>query len=202
MNLPNKLTLTRIVLVPFILLFMLPFPSASPAFTAWNGFIAAYGHYLAALLFVIASLTDLADGRIARSQGLVTNLGKFLDPIADKLLVISVLTVLVQQARIHSLVAIIIIIREFVVTAIRLVASDHGKVIAASALGKLKTVLQLVAITFLMLEKPFVSLLSGVIDSRLVTGLGDFLMVAAVIMTLASGWDYVIKNLEFLRESK
>ncbi len=202
MNLPNKLTLVRIILVPFILLFMMPIPFAGPAFSAWNSFIAGYGQYVASLLFVVASLTDLLDGRIARSRGLVTNLGKFLDPIADKLLVISVLTVLVQQQRIHAVVAIIIIIREFVVTAIRLIASDHGKVIAASALGKLKTVLQLIAITFLMLEKPFISLLSGLLSAAWVLRMGDVLLFAAVVMTLASGWDYVMKNLEFLREAK
>jgi len=201
-NLPNKLTLLRIVLVPFILLFMLPVPIGGAAVAGWNRFIVDFGYFPAAFLFVIASLTDLADGRIARSRGLVTNLGKFLDPIADKLLVISVLTVLVQQQRIHSLVAIIIIVREFVVTAIRLIASDYGKVIAASALGKLKTVLQLIAITFLMLEKPFIAVLSGLLGGEWVMRTGDLLLLAAVIMTLASGWDYVSKNIEFLRDSK
>lgn len=202
MNLPNKLTMVRIILVPFILFFMLPIPFGGTLFASWNSFIVSYGYYPAALLFVIASLTDMFDGRIARSRGLVTNLGKFLDPIADKLLVISVLTVLVQQLRISAIVAIIIIIREFVVTAIRLIASDHGKVIAASAMGKLKTVLQLIAITFLMLEKPFISLLAGVVDGQWVLRTGDLLMFAAIVMTLASGWDYVMKNLEFLRDAK
>ncbi|MGI6298035.1 MAG: CDP-diacylglycerol--glycerol-3-phosphate 3-phosphatidyltransferase [Saccharofermentanales bacterium] len=202
MNLPNKLTLARIILVPFIIIFMLPIPFGGEIFAGWNNFVVNYGHFPAALLFVIASLTDMFDGKIARSRGLVTNLGKFLDPIADKLLIISVLTVLVQQQRIHSVIAIIIIIREFVVTAIRLVASDNGKVIAASKLGKTKTLLQMVAITFLMLEKPIVHLLAGRIDQIWITRTGDFLLFLAVIMTLTSGFDYLFKNINFLKEAK
>ncbi len=202
MNLPNRLTLIRIVLVPFIIIFMLPVPFGGDFFAGWNNFVINYGHYPAALLFVIASLTDLFDGKIARSRGLVTNLGKFLDPIADKLLIISVLTVLVQQQRIHSVVAIIIIIREFVVTAIRLVASDCGKVIAASKLGKMKTMLQMTAITFLMLEKPINHLLTGRIEEIWVTRTGNFLLFLAVVMTLVSGFDYLIKNIDFFKESE
>lgn len=202
MNLPNKLTLLRIILVPFILLFLLPVPFMTGVFASWNEFVAHYGHYPAAFLFVVASFTDLLDGRIARSRGLVTNLGKFLDPIADKMLVISVLTVLVQQSRIHSIIAIIIIVREFVVTGIRLIASDRGKVIAASNLGKTKTVLQMIAITYMMLEKTILALAENLIGRNVILAVGDIAMAAAVVLTIYSGYDYVIKNMSFLKDSK
>ncbi len=202
MNLPTKLTVLRIVLVPFILAFLLPVPFMSSVFARWNHFVTEFGHYFAALLFVIASVTDLLDGRIARSRGLVTNLGKFLDPIADKMLVISVLIVLVQTRRIHSMIAIIIIIREFVVTGIRLIASDRGKVIAASNLGKTKTVLQMIAITYMMLEKTILAMTDPLVHPSLVIGLGDVAMAAAVVVTIYSGYDYVAKNMYFLKDSK
>lgn len=202
MNLPNKLTLLRIILVPFILIFLIPVPFLTGVFADWNRFVIQYGHYPAAILFVIASFTDMLDGRIARSRGLVTNLGKFLDPIADKMLVISVLIVLVQQARINPVIAIIIIIREFVVTGIRLIASDRGKVIAASNLGKTKTVLQIIAITYMMLEKTIIALTETFINQNIVHTVGNIAMAAAVVLTIYSGYDYVIKNTSFLKETK
>lgn len=202
MNLPTRLTVLRIVLVPFILVFLLPVPFMTAFFSPWNHFVTLYGHYPAAILFVIASFTDLLDGHIARSRGLVTNLGKFLDPIADKMLVISVLTVLVQTGRIHSLIAIVIIIREFVVTGIRLIASDRGKVIAASNLGKTKTVLQMIAITYMMLEKTLVLLTESFLDQNVVLLIGDVAMAAAVVVTIYSGYDYVVKNTSFLKDAK
>lgn len=202
MNLPNKLTMLRIILVPFILVFLLPVPFMTGLFADWNRFVIHFGHYPAAVLFVIASLTDMLDGRIARSRGLITNLGKFLDPIADKMLVISVLIVLVQQGRVHSIIAIIIIIREFVVTGIRLIASDRGKVIAASNLGKTKAVLQMIAITYMMVERTIIALTDSFIDKKFVFLGGDIVMAAAVILTIYSGYDYVIKNMSFLKDSK
>ncbi|MDD2533633.1 MAG: CDP-diacylglycerol--glycerol-3-phosphate 3-phosphatidyltransferase [Eubacteriales bacterium] len=200
MNLPNKLTVLRIILVPFVLVFMLPFPSSWQAFASWNHFISTYGQIFAIVIFVAASLTDLLDGAIARSQNLVTNLGKFLDPIADKMLVISVLIALVQLGRIHAIVAIIIIIREFMVTGIRLIASDHGVVIAANMLGKIKTVTQIIAISIMMVENLAIQIimpLSTMIASN-VHWLGDFAMLVAIIMTIVSGYDYIAKNIKYL----
>ncbi len=200
MNLPNKLTVLRIILVPFVLLFMLPIPSRWEFFSAWNQFVASYGQILAIVIFIAASLTDLLDGAIARSQNLVTNLGKFLDPIADKMLVISVLIALVQLGRIHAVVAIIIIIREFMVTGIRLIASDHGVVIAANMLGKIKTVTQIVAISIMMVEglvMQIVLKLNQIVAAN-VHWLGDFAMLVAVIMTIVSGYEYIKKNLHYL----
>ena len=200
MNLPNKLTVLRIILVPFVLLFMLPIPSQNPVFAGWNAFIGTYGQIAALIVFIAASLTDMLDGAIARSQNLVTNLGKFLDPIADKMLVISVLIALVQRGRIHALVAIIIIIREFMVTGIRLLASDHGVVIAANQLGKLKTVTQIIAISLMMIE----GIIAGMFQTAApalagqVHWIADLAMLVAVIMTILSGYDYIHKNFKYL----
>lgn len=201
MNLPNKLTLLRIILVPFVLLFMLPVPVSTGFFADWNQFIGSYGQIVAIVLFVVASFTDMLDGRIARSRNLVTNLGKFLDPIADKMLVISVLIALVQLNRIHAIVAVIIIIREFIVTGIRLLASDKGVVIAASNLGKAKTVSQMIAISLMMLENLVILALASVVPGigSWLHWIGDAAMLFAVIMTLVSGYDYLKKNLSFLR---
>ncbi len=200
MNLPNKLTLLRIILVPFVLVFMLPVPSQSATFAGWNAFIMSYGQIIALVIFIAASLTDMLDGAIARSQNLVTNLGKFLDPIADKMLVISVLIALVQNTRIHALVAIVIIIREFMVTGIRLLASDHGVVIAAGKLGKLKTVTQIIAISLLMVEALVIQLLLQVAPGLAANyhWVGDIAMFIAVVMTIISGYDYIKRNLHFL----
>ena len=200
MNLPNKLTMLRIILVPFVLLFMLPIPGQFAVFAPWNQFIAGYGQILALAIFIAASLTDMLDGAIARSQNLVTNLGKFLDPIADKMLVISVLIALVQKTRIHALIAIIIIIREFMVTGIRLLASDHGVVIAANKLGKLKTVTQIIAISLLMVEGMVIMVLEPSAPTLAANfhWVGDVAMFIAVIMTIVSGYDYIKRNLHFL----
>lgn len=200
MNLPNKLTVLRIILVPFVLLFMLPIPGGLTFFAPWNHFVASYGQILAIIIFVAASLTDLLDGAIARSQNLVTNLGKFLDPIADKMLVISVLIALVQLGRIHAIIAIIIIIREFMVTGIRLIASDHGVVIAANMLGKIKTVTQIIAISIMMVEGLAISLIEPFSTSVAsnVHWLGDLAMFVAIVMTIWSGFEYIKKNLHYL----
>ncbi len=199
MNLPNRLTLSRILLVPLILLFLLPLPSID-AFVAWNRFIDTYGQLIAMILFAIASLTDLFDGKIARKHNLVTNLGKFLDPIADKMLVTSVLIAFVQLNRMSALFAIIVIIREFIVTGIRLVASDKGVVIAASNLGKAKTVSQVVAILIILGEKTIYFLSGHLVPIEWISRLGDFAMLVAVVLTLISGIDYLKKNLSYLKE--
>ena len=127
MNLPNKLTILRVIMIPFFVFFLL-----AP-------FFDGYGNYIALVIFIIASLTDLADGKIARKYNLVTNIGKFMDPLADKLLVCSAMICLVDLKLIPSWIVIIIIAREFIIRGFRLVASDNGVVIAASYWGKFKT---------------------------------------------------------------
>ena len=199
MNLPNKLTLLRIFLVPVILIFMLPLP-ATDVFLVWNQFIDKFGLLFAFFIFALASLTDYYDGKIARKQNLITNFGKFLDPIADKMLVVSVLIALVQLNRLNALVAIIVIIREFIVTGIRLLASDKGVVISASNLGKAKTVTQIVAILVILAEKTLFYLLGSFIPMVWITRLGDLAMFVAVAMTIISGFDYLKKNLSYLKE--
>lgn len=197
MNLPNRLTILRVCLVPLILLFMLPLPQTA-FFADWNTFILSWGQVVAFVLFGIASLTDLYDGKIARERNLVTNFGKFLDPIADKMLVVSVLIAFVQLSRISALVPIIVIIREFIVTGVRLLASDKGVVIAASNLGKAKTVSQIVAILLLLLEYVLKFMTSGLFDPRWIMVTSDLAMAVAVILTLVSGIDYLKKNISYL----
>jgi CDP-diacylglycerol--glycerol-3-phosphate 3-phosphatidyltransferase len=138
LNLPNLLTLTRILLIPvFVILFATPTPDRS---------------LMAAIVFVVAAVTDLLDGYLARKSGQVTTLGKLLDPIADKLLVLSALILLVNVDRVSALIAILIIAREVAVTGVRAIAAGEGIIIAAETTGKYKMVLQIVAVVFLILE--------------------------------------------------
>ena len=209
MNTPNKLSLLRIILVPFILLFLLPVHIGSFEPSGWNQFIDSYGRIIAAILFVVASLTDLVDGKIARKYNLITNLGKFLDSLADKMLVISILIALVDLGRISSVFVIIIVIREFMVTGIRLIASNKGVVMAAEMIGKIKTVTQMIAITFIMFEPIFqiilTSCFSSISEKSVNTGIlyiGNSFMIIAVIMTIISGMDYLMKNLYYFKECK
>ena len=140
MNLPNKLTVLRVIMVPFFVFFMLT--DAGGEANKW----------IALAIFVVASLTDMLDGKIARKYNLVTNFGKFMDPLADKLLVCSAMIALVGMDRLSSLVAIIIIAREFIISGFRLVASDNGVVIAASYWGKFKTNFQMFMIIMLIIS--------------------------------------------------
>jgi len=204
-NLPNRLTVSRIVLVPFILLFMLPVSCTvlgwfaqlrlfgiANVFVLWNrDVVEPFGLFIAGALFLVAALTDTFDGAIARKRGIVTNLGKFLDPIADKILVSAVLIALVQLGRIGAVGVVVIMLREFVVSALRMVASDKGIVIAAGRMGKVKMVLQIVAILLLMFEDlvPFLPVLAG------------FVYFLAVMVTLYSGVEYVVKHAEALADS-
>ena len=208
MNTPNKLSMLRIFLVPFVLLFLLPVHIFSFEPAGWNQFIADYGRIFAGIIFVIASLTDMADGKIARKYNLITNLGKFLDSLADKMLVISVLIALVDLGRISSVFVIIIVIREFMVTGIRLVASEKGVVMAAAMIGKIKTTTQMTAIIYILFEQLlqmiFVRLLpntAAVQISGVITGIGDTVFLISVIMTIISGFDYLIKNIHYFKES-
>ena len=177
MNLPNKLTVLRVCMIPFFVVFML---------TDLGG---TYGNYIALEIFVVASLTDLLDGKIARKRNLVTNFGKFMDPLADKLLVCSALTCLVEMERLAAWMVIVIIAREFIISGFRLIASDNGVVIAASYWGKFKTAFQMSMIILLILD------LGGgfaVIETA-VTWI-------ALILTVVSLIDYLVKNKGILLE--
>lgn len=196
MNLPNKITLSRIFLVPFFMLLIVPLPSWLQPSEHWLGntvlgavinFIINYRHLIAAGIFIIAASTDGVDGYIARKRKLVTNFGKFLDPIADKLLITAALLALVQRGDISSWAAIFIIGREFIITGFRLIAVGEGVVIAASKLGKIKTVLQIIAIVLALLDNYPLSLLVNI-------PFDDYAMLLAVIMTIYSGYDYIAKN--------
>ncbi len=177
MNLPNKLTVLRVLMIPFFLYFIL----LSNTFDNYN--------YIAMAIFIIASFTDFLDGFIARKYNLVTNFGKFMDPLADKLLVCSALISLCYLDLLNVLVVIIIISREFIITGFRTVASDAGIVIAASKYGKLKTISQMILIPYLMLN------LSGgvfyIIEINLV--------LITVIFTLYSAYDYIHLNKDVLK---
>ena len=177
MNLPNKLTIMRVLLIPFFVFFMLV-----P--------IVPYSNYIAVAIFVIASLTDLADGKIARKYNLVTNFGKFMDPLADKLLVCSALICLVATEQLAAWMVIVIISREFIISGFRLVASDNGVVIAASYWGKFKTTFQMLMSIVLILNFP----------GRFFEILGVILIWVALILTVVSLCDYLIKNKDVLKE--
>ena len=177
MNLPNKLTVFRVILiVPFVLL-MLGGYAQWDWFTAIFGGILEYTDYIALAIFIIASLTDLLDGKIARKYNLVTNFGKFMDPLADKLLVCAALICLIELQRIPAWIVIIIISREF-----RLVAADNRIVIAASYWGKFKTTFQMVMVCLMIAN----------IDA--LTVLTQIVMWIAVVLTVVSLIDYLAKN--------
>jgi len=198
MNLPNKITLSRIFMVPLFMLFILPFPQwmlegniLQSQLKALNYFILHYGNYIAAVFFIIAASTDGVDGYIARKRKLVTKFGIFLDPIADKLLVTGALIALVQRNEVNGWAAMIIIAREFIVTGLRLVAAGEGTVIAASKWGKFKTITQIIAISFSLVKNFPFSLITDFPFDR-------YLMLAAVFITLYSGYDYIKKNLNVI----
>ncbi|MBU5267729.1 CDP-diacylglycerol--glycerol-3-phosphate 3-phosphatidyltransferase [Virgibacillus proomii] len=192
MNLPNKLTLSRICLIPiFIILMSVPF-----SWGTWQIGEAELPvvHFIAALLFIIAAGTDWVDGHYARKYNLVTNLGKFLDPLADKLLVSAALIILVEMGVAPAWVVIIIISREFAVTGLRLVAAGEGIVLAAGKMGKLKTATQMVAIAVLLLHNlPF---------SYIGFPFGEVMLYISLLFTVWSGVDYFVKNWHVMRDSK
>lgn len=178
MNLPNKLTILRVAMIPFFVLFMLV-PVTGTA-----------DKWIALALFIAASLTDLLDGHIARKYNLITNFGKFMDPLADKLLVCSALICLVELGRIPSWIVIVIIAREFIISGFRLIASDNGVVIAASYWGKFKTTFQMVMICLMIANLDVLHLFT------------DIVMWIALILTVVSLMDYLIKNKEIMKETK
>ena len=190
MNLPNKLTMLRIILVPFFVLFMTLGDSA--AFKL-----------IALVIFVVASLTDMLDGKIARKYNLVTNFGKLMDPLADKVLVMSAMICFVALKITTAWIVIVILAREFLVTSLRLIAAGEGTVIAADKWGKIKTVTQMVWIiwTILWLCVIGFGVFNGDADhSRAIWGyiLSDLLMYASVFFTLLSGFNYIYKNKQLL----
>lgn len=196
MNLANKLTLIRIILVPVFLIFIavrdIP-----------------YGSFIATFIFILASLTDKLDGYIARSRNQITNFGKFMDPLADKLLVTAALISLVEVHVVPSWAAVVIIAREFAVSGLRSIAAAQGRVIAASWWGKIKTVIQIIAIILLLLK-------INIHDAKLLkiftidnhylkeffTVVPTVALMLAVIVTLLSGYDYFKKNKEAVSYDK
>ena len=188
MNLANKLTVIRIFLVPIFLIFI-----------AVQGI--PYGTFIATFIFILASLTDKLDGYIARSRNQITNFGKFMDPLADKLLVTSALISLVELQMVPSWAAIVIIAREFAVSGLRTLAASEGKVIAASWWGKIKTVIQIIAIVLLLLQFNITtsSYLTNLVESSSVwnwffMNVPSWMLNISVVITLISGWDYFRKN--------
>ena len=177
MNLPNKLTILRTLMIPVFLFFLL------------TDCAGDYSKWIAVVVFILASLTDFLDGHIARKYNLVTNFGKFMDPLADKLLVCTALICLTSMNRLNVIVVLVIIAREFIISGFRLVASDNGIVIAASYWGKFKTVSQMALIIVLIMD------LGGVWNV-----VGTVLTWVALLLTVVSLIDYIAKNKQVLTQ--
>ncbi|HHV47095.1 MAG TPA: CDP-diacylglycerol--glycerol-3-phosphate 3-phosphatidyltransferase [Tissierellia bacterium] len=177
MNLANKITIIRVMMIPLFMIIL--FSSLK------------YSNYIAAAIFAIASLTDSLDGYIARSRNLVTTFGKFIDPLADKLLVSAALISLVQMDKIPSWIVVIIIAREFTITGFRTIAASEGITIAASPLGKIKTITQLIAIIALLLNNFPFSLVNFPFDV--------LMLYVSLFFTVTSGVDYIFRNRHVLK---
>ncbi len=177
MNLPNKLTILRVMMIPFFVFSLLAYDGTNQCL-----------RYVAAVIFVVASLTDLLDGKIARKYNLVTNFGKFMDPLADKLLVCSALICMVELKQLPAWMVIVIISREFIISGFRLVASDKGVVIAASYWGKWKTTFQMIGVVLLILNIEKLSVVTTIV------------IWIALILTVISLIDYIVKNIGILKE--
>ena len=200
MNLPNKLTVIRIFLVPIMVI--IPFLGIGG--TVFN---IPLSYIIMDIIFIIASLTDKLDGYIARSRNQITNFGKFLDPIADKILVLAAMLILVEKGNLPAWIPIIVLTREFVVSAYRLIAVEQGgKVIAASNWGKLKTVTQMIAISLAFINVNGTNIFFNFINTEMTTleliinMLTSIFMVISVIATVFSGWDYVKNGKELLKD--
>ena len=188
MNLPNKLTIFRVILIlPFVLLLLGGYHQWG-WFTLLFGGIIDYVDYIALGIFIIASLTDLIDGKIARKYNLVTNFGKFMDPLADKLLVCAALIALTEMGRIPSWVVIVIISREFIINGFRTIAADNGVVIAASYWGKFKTTFQMIMVCLMIANIEALNLVTAII------------MWIALVLTVVSLVDYLWKNKDVMKE--
>ena len=189
MNLPNKLTVFRVILIIPFLIFLLGGYHQWAWFRTVFGWCMAYADYIALVIFIIASLTDLADGKIARKYNLVTNFGKFMDPLADKLLVCSALICLVELSKIPAWIVILIIAREFIISGFRLVASDNGVVIAASYWGKFKTTFQIVMICLMIADLEPLYFVTRIV------------MWIALALTVISLVDYLVKNKDVMKDT-
>ena len=176
MNLPNKLTIARVIMIPFFVLFLL------------TGLGGAASKWIALAIFIIASLTDLLDGHIARKYNLVTNFGKFMDPLADKLLVCAAMICLVEMGRLPAWIVIVIISREFIISGFRLIASDNGRVIAASYWGKFKTTFQMLMICLMIADIAQIAVVTAAV------------MWIALVLPVVSLVDYLVKNKDVLSE--
>ncbi|MDO4268026.1 MAG: CDP-diacylglycerol--glycerol-3-phosphate 3-phosphatidyltransferase [Eubacteriales bacterium] len=179
MNLPNKLTVLRVLLIPFFVASLLAYGGEEKTL-----------RMIAAVIFIAASLTDMLDGKIARKYNLVTNFGKFMDPLADKLLVCSALICLIELGQLPAWMVIIIVSREFIISGFRLVAAEQGIVIAASYWGKFKTVFQMAAVILMILNIQALSMVTLICTW------------AAVILTVVSLADYIVKNHKVLTEGE
>ncbi len=200
MNLPNKLTIIRILLVPVMVIVSL---------LNIQGEILGIGigFWIINFIFIIASITDKLDGNIARSRNLVTNFGKFLDPIADKILVLAAMLILVEKQMLPAWIPIIVLTREFAVSGYRLIAVEQGgKVIAASVWGKLKTVTQMIAIILAFINingtNTFFNFASGNLSGveLVINVMTSILMVISVIATIFSGWDYIKSGKDLFKD--
>ena len=175
MNLPNKLTVLRVILVPFFVAFLLL--SKSSESLKW----------IALILFIAASLTDLLDGKIARKYNLVTTFGKFMDPLADKVLTISGMICLIELGRIPSWIVVIIVAREFIISGFRLIATEHGIVIAANYWGKFKTTFQMIMIILMIVNLPALTMVTQIV------------MWIALALTIISLITYIQQNMDVVR---
>lgn len=178
MNLPNKITLTRMAMIPVFVIILFS--------------DLKYARYLGTLVFAIAALTDGIDGHIARTTGQVTTFGKFMDPLADKILVATAFICLVELGNVSAWIVSLILAREFAITGFRTIAVSSGKTIAASPLGKIKTATQMIAIILLLLENPFFNKYGIPLDK--------VMLYIALFFTLLSGVDYIYKNKEVLKD--
>ncbi len=198
MNLPNKITVFRMILVPFMMLAeLLTINAEFLGVNAVNWIILA--------IFIIASATDFLDGYLARKNNLVTTFGKFLDPIADKLLVITALIMLVDWHIIPSWIPVVIVAREFLVSGVRMLAAGEGTVIAASMLGKIKTVSQMIAISLALISvNPFMNFVNGApFDLQFfINALMSVAMIVSVVAAIWSGIDYLVKSKDVILKSK
>ncbi|WP_454190628.1 CDP-diacylglycerol--glycerol-3-phosphate 3-phosphatidyltransferase [Paenibacillus sp. Marseille-Q7038] len=193
MNLPNRITLARIFMIPVMMIFLLVDFDFYPSPIQFGDYSLPYNQLIAVIIFIVAASTDGIDGYIARKHNLVTNLGKLLDPLADKLLITAVLVSLVEMGSVPSWMAVVIISREFAVTGLRQVALLDGSVVAASSWGKVKTVTQIIAISLLLLNNFPFALISIPMDVIFIW--------LATIVTLYSGIDYFVKNKHLLRQN-